>query len=409
VLPDPNAEPRGVCVVDPDQESEESVTNERTTRRRLFFIDNLRTVLIILVVLWHMAITYGASGYWPYREVGQPDDLTALVFTLFGAVNGPFVLAFFYMIAGYFTPRSYDRRGPVSFFKGRLLRLGIPLLFYIIVFDPLIYYAISINVWGFGGSLWEYLGRHFKGYHGLGVGPLWFAEALLIFGIIYGLWRLVAGAAPDPPQRDGQPPGNLAIAAFALAVGVVTFVMRIWLPVGWIYRPLGLPLSLFPQYIALFAVGLVAYRRNWLLGIPQAMGKLWVGTAAIFIVVLLPTVFVLGGALEGNDAAFMGGLHWQSFAYAVWEQFVCVGMVLGLLVWFRRRWDHQGPLARAMSASTYTVYFIHAPVLVFLALALRGISLYPLVKFALVAPVAVFLCFFIGHYLRKLPLARNIL
>ena len=49
----------------------------QTARRRLFFVDNLRTLLIIMVVVFHLAVTYGASGHWPYRE-GQPDDLTSL-------------------------------------------------------------------------------------------------------------------------------------------------------------------------------------------------------------------------------------------------------------------------------------------------------------------------------------------
>jgi hypothetical protein len=250
---------------------------------------------------------------------------------------------------------------------------------------------------------------------------LWFAEALLIFTILYGLWRLLASGRPssivadNQPRSDGEPAGNAdklylaPTAVFALLLGVVTFIVRIWLPVGYLFAPLGLPLGLFPQYVALFVAGTIAYHRNWFLAIPNAMAKWWFVIALTFIVVLFPLVFVLGGALEGNTAPFMGGRHWQSFAYSVWEQFVCVGMVIALLVWFRNRFDRQDKLARAMSASTYAVYFIHAPVLVFLALALRGITLHPLLKFSLVAPVAVALCFLLAHTIRKLPLARNIL
>ena len=76
---------------------------------RLLYVDNLRTLLIIMVILWHMAITYGAAGFWPYRE-SRPDDLTNLVYTLFGVINQPYVLGFFFLIAGYFTPGSYVRK-----------------------------------------------------------------------------------------------------------------------------------------------------------------------------------------------------------------------------------------------------------------------------------------------------------
>jgi hypothetical protein len=55
------------------------------------------------------------------------------------------------------------------------------------------------------------------------------------------------------------------------------------------------------------------------------------------------------------------------------------------------------------------VYIFHAPVIVLLALSLSGVGVDPALKFVLVAPVAVALCFLVGHAIRKLPLARNIL
>jgi fucose 4-O-acetylase-like acetyltransferase len=388
------------------------MTTETPKKPRLFFIDNLRILLIILLVLHHLAITYGHSGSWYYLE-GRPDDITVLVATLFTAINQAFFLAFFFMISGYFTPGSYDRKGPWPFLKDRLLRLGIPLLFYIIVIDPLIIYVLGVNVGGFDGSVWGFFTLYFEGQYlknfSLGTGPLWFVEALLIFTIIYLVLRLLLKPSVTPPQRDGRPPRNLAIATLALLLGVVTFVVRIWLPLGWNFALLNLQFPYFPQYIALFVVGIFAYRLTWFLGIPTATGKVWLGVAIFCILVVLPLVFVLGGALEGKTEPFLGGVHWQSLALSVWEQFVCMGMVIGLLVLFRERLNHQGALAKDMAASAYTVFIIHAPVIVFLALALRGVTLHPLLKFVLVAPIALALCFVLAHYIRRLPLARDIL
>jgi glucan biosynthesis protein C len=384
------------------------MTDEKPKRTRLFFVDNLRTLLIIMVVVFHLSVTYGASGHWPYRE-GQPDDLTALIFTLFTAINGTYVIGMFFMIAGYFTPGSYDRKGFAPFLKDRLLRLGIPLLIYILVFDPLIVWAIGAVAYGSQASFWEFLRGYFANYRGLGVGPMWFVEGLLIFTVLYALWRLLPIPKSDWPRPKGKLPGNLAIALFALCLGVATFVVHIWLPIGMIYQPLGLPVPLFPQYVTLFVVGILAYRGNWLVRIPRARGKLWFGIALFFILVLFPNVFLVGGALEGDTSVFMGGLHWQALAFAIWEQFVGIGIIIALLVLFREKLDHQGRLAKEMSDSAYAVYFIHAPVLVFLALALRGFTLHSLLKFLLVAPVAVALCFVLAYLLRKLPGVRRIL
>ena len=179
---------------------------------------------------------------------------------------------------------------------------------------------------------------------------------------------------------------------------------------GWSFAPLGFQFPHFAQYIGLFLVGTIAYRRGWLLTISEdaARGRLW-GCVVTCLILLAPVLFVAGGALQGSTAAFRGGLHWQALAYALWEQFLCVAMVISLLTTFRRRYDHQGGLAREMSASAYAVYIWHAPILVFVAIGLRNIELYPLLKFGLVALISLPICFVIGALGRRLPLAVRIL
>jgi len=380
------------------------------TKARLNFVDNLRILLITLVVLLHLSITYGHGGGWYYYE-GQPDDLTAILLTMFNAVNQAFFMGFFFMISAYFTPGSYDRKGAGLFLKDRLLRLGIPLLLYMIIIEPLLVYVLMVNVDGFEGSLWQGLARYFEAHYleniRLGVGPLWFVEALLIFAFIYVLWRrLVKPESPVSPRHDEEVPGNMAIAMFALALGVVSFIVRIWLPVGWNFDLLNLQIPYFPQYIALFILGLVAYRRNWFMGIPEASGKLW-RNVTIALIVLFPVLVVLGGA--DDPTPFLGGVHWQALALALWEQLLCMAMIITLLVWFRRRFNNQSSLAKTMSDSAYTVYIIHAPVAVVVALALQDLNLYPLIKFPVVGLIVVPLCFLLATFIRKLPLARDIL
>jgi glucan biosynthesis protein C len=387
------------------------MTNEKPKRTRLFFIDNLRLLLTVIVVLHHLAIIYGASGDFPYKEA-RPDDLASIVLSLFTAINAPYFMGFFFMISGYFVPGSYDRKGIGPFLKDRLLRLGVPVLFYIIVIHPLLGYALAVIVRGGAGSFWGYYVRHVRGYsdYGLGVGPMWFVVVLLVFTIIDGLWRGLAKPTANLPQGDSKAPGNVAIAVFALGLGLVTWAVRIWYPIDRWVTILLMPVEIahLPQYIILFVLGIVAYRHNWFVGISEAVGKLWLGIAIICIV-LLPILFVAGGVMEGKVDLFKGGVQWQAVVTAFWEAFLCMGMVVGLLVLFRKRFNQQGALAKAMSAAAYTVYIIHQPVLIFLGLALSGIRLPHLLKFALVAPVAVALSFLPAHYIRKLPFARSIL
>jgi surface polysaccharide O-acyltransferase-like enzyme len=139
------------------------------------------------------------------------------------------------------------------------------------------------------------------------------------------------------------------------------------------------------------------------------MGKLWAGVLLVLVLVVFPLLLVSTGVLEGKTASILGGLTWQSLAYSVWEEFICIGAIVVLLVGFRGVFNRQSALAKVMSDSTFTVYFIHAPVLVTLALALKRWKLHPLLKWALVSPLAIVACFAIAYLIRKVPFLNRIL
>jgi glucan biosynthesis protein C len=383
-------------------------------RPRLFFIDNLRIILITLIIMIHLSITYGGEGSWYYKE-GQADTLSSTLLTWHNCTIQAFSMGLFFMIAGCFTPSSYDRKGPRQFLKDRLLRLGIPILCYDFITGPLMAYPLmkvgaleqpgTLQV---NGSYTKFLSTYYSRLH-VGTGPLWFVEALLIFAGFYVLWRLFAKTPACSVEDGGKVPSNLTIAFFALALGIVTFVVRIWLPVGWSFEPLNFQFPFFPQYICMFIIGIIAYRHDWLTRIPDAMGKLSLCLAVVMIVIAFPALFVLGGAIKGNTAPFLGGLHWQCFSYALWEQFTGIALMIALLALFHKRLNRQGDIPRAMASSAYTAYIIHAPVVVLVAIVIRNFGLYPLLKFALAVMISVPLCFGLGNIIRKLPLARRIL
>ncbi len=145
----------------------------------MLYIDNLRVLLIILVVMVHAAVIYGPIGFWYYFErTGLP---STYILAFFNSFNQSFVLGLFFMISAYFTPLSYYRKGPALFIRNRLKRLGIPLLFYIVFIGPVLIYTNHLITPGenisFYRFYWEYI---IKNGH-IDMGPLWFIQALLIF------------------------------------------------------------------------------------------------------------------------------------------------------------------------------------------------------------------------------------
>lgn len=401
IIPQPAVEP----VALPTSQALPAAT-VRARAGRLLFVDNIRVFLTILVILHHLMITYAGTGSWTYNE-NREDLVTSALGGWFCATNQSYFMGLFLLISAYFVPGSYDRKGAGRFLKDRLIRLGIPLALYSWVISPLFVWAFSYRDTGL--SFWRYFpGQYFRTTAVIGHGPLWFVEVLLIFSLVYVVWRLATRSRPPQPSVEALFPANGTIALSALLLGIVTFLVRLVFPMdGYTFGPLNLQFGFFAQYIALFVLGLIAYRRNWLVGLPDRTGRLWLRTAVALILLWAP-MMVVNGAIN-EDQSFKGGANWQAALYALWESVLCLSMCIGLVYAFRRYLNQTGKISSFLVPNAYTAYLIHAPLITYLASAVRDVILYPLLKFALVAPLAVLLCFGLSSLIRKIPYADRIL
>ena len=117
-------------------------------RPRLIFLDNIKVFFVFLVIFTHVRVTYGGEGWWYYIESNPVDTFTLIFFYMTAGFAGIFqasLLGLFFLMAAYFTPNSYDRKGVAAFWKERLIRLGIPVLLYTLLINPTIFYLIPRN------------------------------------------------------------------------------------------------------------------------------------------------------------------------------------------------------------------------------------------------------------------------
>ena len=390
-------------------------------RQRLFFIDNLRTALITVVVLVHLSGTYGVDADWMYVESGEVSVVASILGPFIVVILVTFAMGLLFLIAGYFTPPAYDRKGAKKFLLTRLMRLGIPWMFYEIFINPLIHYAVDVHGGDchgalydcqYEGTFWQYLREFPRASGSFGDGPVWFLEALLIFTLFYALCRILARSIQFPaseasPSRAS--PGNGTIALFGLAIGLFTFVIRFWARAFVQYEPFHLEFARFPQYIAMFMAGIWTYRRGWLTAFPKQQAKAW-SWVALGCVLVLPVLALAFEAQSGSlDERTFGGVNGLSLVFSLWEGFLSVSMSITMLAWFRHRFDHQGRLALAMSKTSFGVYVIHPGIIVPLALALSDIRINLSLKFLFVAPIAVSLCYLVAYAIRKIPSVKTVL
>ncbi|NJM97382.1 MAG: acyltransferase, partial [Phormidesmis sp. RL_2_1] len=365
----------------------------------------------------HLIVGYGgASGNWYYNNLEQLDDFSWYVLTIPWLFNQSFFMAFFFMLSGYFIPNSYDRKGANVYLNDRLKRLGIPLCIYILVVNPIMSYVAWLQKASFEGSFLDFLPLYVKYYNGLDAGVLWFIEALLLFSFVYALWRSTERIKSIRTWKTrplyGLPnkPNNVHIICFGLILGGLMLADRTLFFQQSLLRALGLPQGHFLQYIVYFVLGIVAYRRNWFLSLTCADGKLWAGVTFLLLLIL-PGILVAAGIQEGKFSPYSidGDWSWTALMiYAVWEQLVCISIIISLLVWCREELNTQNHLAKTLSKGAYATYFVHTPVVTLTIFSLRNVSLEPLIKFTIAAPITVILCFLTGHMIRKLPLFKEV-
>lgn len=367
---------------------------------RTFFIDRLRVVLTALVILHHTAITYGGSGGWFYREVTDGGTPTSLLLTVFCAVNQSFFMGMFFLLAGYFTPAALERKGARTFMQERLVRLGIPLLFFGFVLGPLTVALAAVPAGGQVGPRWWALLSQGE----FVIGPLWFAWALLLFAA--GFMVLQRTRSASVAGSEQALPSSMSWLFAALAVGAAALLLRQFVPVG--ENVLGLQLGYFASYVFLFALGCTASRHRWLERLERQQASLW-AWLSLGTVPLLFIAAAFSGALQGKVVNFNGGLGRPAIVYAFWEPFVAWGVIATLLVLFRERFNTPSPTWQSWGTQAYGAFIVHAPILVGLSVAIAGWALPPALKFAIVGVAATVGSFAVAAGLLKLPGLRRVI
>jgi len=364
---------------------------------RLAWIDNLRVMVIILVVILHTAVTYSGLGGWYYQENQEVDMFSTLFFAFYLTFTQAYFMSLLFMVSGYFTQRSLEKKGITRFVSGRLKRLGIPLLIYIFLIHPvavkLAYPEVDINWYLNGITRFDFISW---------TGPLWFVEALLIFSLIYVfIYKFISNSSLKIKFKFSI----YNVVLLILTITVIAFLARLFYPIGTNFY--NLQFGFFSAYIFMFGTGIIAYKTNLFDQISLKAGIRWLilslglGIPAWFFIIFF------GGTLEGN-MLIEGGMNWPAFFYALWESFFCVTFILALVGIFKYKVNISSKFQKLLSDNAFGVFVFHAPVLIGISMILKEIEIYPVLKFLLVFAIAVPATFFVAWLVRKIGFLRKI-
>ncbi|WP_293405568.1 acyltransferase family protein [Phenylobacterium sp.] len=352
---------------------------------RLAYLDQLKLLLVALVVVHHAGQPYGPPEDWPLRSAAAGLPLGA-----FFEINGAFFMGLFFLISGLFLPLAVDRLGAFKAVCARVFRLGTPLVFLsVLVFGPISYATGPRR-----DAFVTYMLRDYVGAGAFQVGHLWFLSWLLVMVAAYGacrmVWRRPAAATPKPP-------GHLALLAAAAALAATSAIVRIWYPVGlWAdLAPLvRVEAGRLPQYLLLFAGGLAAGRSGWLQTFPTGRGLVWLvlGLAAACLRLVQPWLVPM-----------------PSWAWLAEEAVIGIGLSVGLLVLSRALLDQPSTMLSELARDAFGVYLIHVFLVVGLQFALEATSVGGWARFGAVSVLGLVLSFAIVRGLRRVPLVSEFL
>ena len=233
-------------------------------------------------------------------------------------------------------------------------------------------------------------------------GHLWYLEHVLLFSVVYALWKKLR---PSVQGRDLRrpAPGALVTIAALLVVAILCGIVRIWSPIDRWMNLLGFFKVAFadvPRDLSFFIFGAMAFKRGWFENYPTRRGLGWLAVG-------------LGAAIAWYAQSLIphAGLSAPASAavYLVWEELVAFGMCIGLLVLFRQAAAGQGRFGKLLAANQYSAYFWHPMLIVGIQMLIVSLPFGPFVKFLGVTAVGVPVVFLWSWLMRRIPALRAVL
>ena len=338
--------------------------------QRLYYLDNLKVCLTVLVIMHHAGQAYGNGGEWAYTP-SNPAEFMPWIWHFF-STNAAFFMGLYFFISGFFVPSSFDKQGTKQFVHKKLLRLGIPLLF-------------------MGGIISVLIGK-------LEIGHMWFVESLLVFCLIYALIR--HWVSPIKKTCSSKPT-IIGLLIVALLMGVGSYFIRQVSPQDhWIW-PFGIiPLPMEPahylQYVMMFVLGILAYRFNWLDRMSNGTG---------FTTLLIGIALAIGNYLRDDGA--WNAFVWQWFG--IYESLMCVFISFGLIWLFRQYVSATSRFWQWCAAQSYGAYVFHLLLMIILQNAVDGIWMGAFGKFLFIGIVTTILSFLLTWIVKMIPGFKKVL
>jgi len=357
-------------------------------KTRIYFLDNLRTLMIFFVVLLHAGIVYEhiLENYWIVSDPVKANGIGLIRMYL-----DIFVMFTIFFISGYLIPNSLKSKTDWAFVASKFRRIMIPWMVAVLTMIPA-YKAIFLYSRGLPQEAW-YTYFHFYQRAGGDLSSfadnpvmnwLWFLPVLFVFQMIYlGLSKTKLFSL-NISLKTG--------ALLTLVAGVAYSMLITELDLrGWYHSFfLHFQNERVLVYFFVFLLGSLCNKLNVFERPKNTKLYIWANVSltlslGIFTAVALNLFFNL------IDPARNFFFVSQTVDRIVYYTTLITSMFSFLYVFlhsFRFSFNKTNSFMRELNKNSYAVYIIHLPVVGLVALLLLHVSLPAMVKFLLVTLIA---------------------
>ena len=340
--------------------------------KRIYWMDNLRTIIIFLVVLYHVGGVYESAGLWKSFWIVSDSDTLSWV-GIVGIAFDIFIMPTMFFISGYLTPPSLKNKTTWGFLKRKFRRLIVPWAVAVLTLIPL-YKVIFLYSRGLPQEAWTTY-FHFSEGNISSQNWLWFLPLLFVFNLLYLLL-----------QKANINVSNISRKWAVLVVFLISFAYSFG--IGWVVEFRSWTHSALLDfenervliYFLTFLLGVLFFEQNAFAEKPKsklvyniANGVAWIPVTGHIFVRIYPFFFPEGFAITPLYRL----LWWLSFDLAL------VSMMVVMIESFWRYFEKTGRIWAELNRNSYGVYIIHVALIGIFGTLLLHTNLPALAKYPL--------------------------
>ncbi|NKB72259.1 MAG: acyltransferase family protein [Candidatus Latescibacteria bacterium] len=375
---------------------------ETSPTQRIFYMDNLRALAMLLGVLFHAALPYGPlmSEIW---LVADPQNSWLMDFGAW--LSHLFRMPLFFLIAGFFAHMLFDKRGAAGFLRHRAVRIAVPFILFLPLLTAAVVWVVvhALAIVETKAPLLQLMADNpngppppFSTMH------LWFLYHLFLFCLLATVGGLfLGGLLKGYIDRIFSHPLHLVYLPLLLIPSL--FVNTAPLPAPEKIIP---ELWSFGYYGLFFLFGWQLFGRQAYLDLLAPYWKPMLGTGLVLytgLYLLLPDITL--ASIFAPPSGYNFSL--EHIVSVFLEAYAAVFLTLALLILGKHFLNRQSTGLRYIADASYWIYLVHLPVLWLVQVYLIDMELNIWLKF-LVSSGATLLAGLISYALlvRHTPLGR---